>query len=143
MEIIVFFKKIFQSNNKVSLKNCIRYNQLLSTQKEKAVHDFLKHYNEGKSISFEVKPLDIVRYPGLTIYQIEFKKYINFYAFSNSEKCIDEFLQNEKHRFQISTKKWFKCSFIIENTQNPIRPDLQPLLNTRYWTTETYDSIYQ
>ena len=32
--------------------------------------------------------------------------------------------------------------FIIENTQNSIRPDLQPLLNTRYWTTETYDSIY-
>ena len=26
--------------------------------------------------------------------------------------------------------------------QNSIRPDLQPLLNTRYWTTETYDSIY-
>ena len=32
--------------------------------------------------------------------------------------------------------------FIIENTQNSIRPDLQPLLNARYWTTETYDSIY-
>ena len=36
----------------------------------------------------------------------------------------------------------FKCSFIIENTQNSIRPDLQPLLNTRYWTTEFYDSVY-
>ena len=47
-----------------------------------------------------------------------------------------------KHRFQASTKKWFKCSFIIENTRNSIRPDLQTLLNTRYWTTETYDSIY-
>ena len=47
-----------------------------------------------------------------------------------------------KHRFQASTKKWFKCSFIIENTQNSFRPGLQPLLNTRYWTTETYDSIY-
>ena len=35
-----------------------------------------------------------------------------------------------------------KCSFIIENTQNSIHPDLQPLLNTRYWTTETYKSIY-
>ena len=137
-----FFQKLFQSNNKAFLKTCIRCNQFLAAQKEKAVHDFLKHYNEGKSIPFEEKPLDIVKYPGLTIYQIEFKKYNNFYAFSNSEKCVDEFLQNVKHRFQASTKKWFKCSFIIENTQNSIRPDLQPLLNTRYWTTETYDSIY-
>ena len=28
------------------------------------------------------------------------------------------------------------------DNKNSIRPDLQPLLNTRYWTTETYDSIY-
>ena len=47
-----------------------------------------------------------------------------------------------KYRFQATNKKWFKCSFTIENTQNSIRPDLQALTNTRYWTTETYDSIY-
>ena len=38
--------------------------------------------------------------------------------------------------------KQFKYSFNIKNTQNFIRPDLQPLLNTRYWTTQTYDGIY-
>ena len=78
----------------------------------------------------------------LVIYQIEYKKYKNLYSFYNSEKCVDEFLQNIKYRFHATTKKRFKCSFIIENTQNSIRNDLQPLLNTRYWTTETYDSIY-
>ena len=78
----------------------------------------------------------------LVIYQIEYKKYKNLYSFYNSEKCADEFLQNIKYRFHATTKKRFKCSFIIENTQNSIRNDLQPLLNTRYWTTETYDSIY-
>ena len=78
----------------------------------------------------------------LIIYQIEYKKYKNLYSFYNSEKCVDEFLQNIKYRFHATTKKRFKCSFIIENTQNSIRNDLQPLLNTRYWTTETYDSIY-
>ena len=55
---------------------------------------------------------------------------------------MDEFLQNFKFRFRATTKKLFKCLFTIENTQNSIRADLQPLLNTRYWTTETYDSIY-
>ena len=78
----------------------------------------------------------------MTIYQIEFKKYNTFFFFFNSEKCVEEFLQNVKYRFYATSKKWFKCSFIIESTQNPIRPDLQPLLNTPYWTTETYDSVY-
>ena len=76
------------------------------------------------------------------IYYIEFKKHSSFYNFYDSEKCVDDFLRNVKYRFKSTNKKWFKCSFNIENTQNSIRPDLQPLLNTRYWTTETYDSIY-
>ena len=42
----------------------------------------------------------------------------------------------------MTNKKWFKCSFTIENTQTSIRPDLQALTNTRYWTTVTCDSIY-
>ena len=93
-----FFQKLFQAKNKSLLTNCVRCNEFLTTEKHKAVHDFLRHYDDGKSIPFEEKPLDI--------------------------------------------KKWFKCSFNIENTQNSIRPDLEPLLNTRYWTTETYDSTY-
>ena len=60
-----FFQKLFQSDNKAFLKNCIRCNQFLATRKEKAIHDFLKHYNDGKSILFEEKPLDIIRYPAL------------------------------------------------------------------------------
>ena len=51
-------------------------------------------------------------------------------------------MKNVKYRFKSSNKKWFKCSFNIENTRNSIRPDLEPLSNTRYWTTETYDSTY-
>ena len=102
----------------------------------------MKHYGDGKDIPFEEKPLDIIRYPSLTIYQIEYKKYSSHYSFFNSEKCVEEFLQNVKHRFYATSKKWFKCSFIIENTQNSTRPNSQPLLNTRYWTTETYDSVY-
>ena len=42
----------------------------------------------------------------------------------------------------VTNKKWFKCSFTIENTQNGSSADLQALTDIRYWTTETYDSIY-
>ena len=137
-----FFQKLFQSDNRAFLKNCLRCDRFLTTKKEKAVHDFLKHYNEGKEIHFEEKRLDIIRYPALLIYQIEYKKYSNHYSFFNSKKCVEEFLQKVKYRFHTTSKKWFKCSFIIENTQNSIRPDLEPLLNTRYWTNKTYDSVY-
>ena len=137
-----FFQKLFHSDNRAFLKNCLSCDQFLTTKKEKAIHDFLKHYSEGKDIPFEEKPLDVVRYPSLLIYQIEYKKYSHRYSFYNSDKCVDEFLQNVKYRFHATSKKWLKCSFIIENTQNSMLPDLQPLLNTGYWTTETYDSIY-
>ena len=60
----------------------------------------------------------------------------------NSDKCVNEFLKNVKYRFKSSNIKWFKCSFNIENTQNSTWPDLESLLNTRYWTTESYDSTY-
>ena len=76
------------------------------------------------------------------IYSIEFQKYSSFYSFYDSENCADDFLRNAKYRFTSTSKKWFKCSFIIENIQNSIHPDLQPLLNNRYWTTQTYDSTY-
>ena len=124
------------------LKNCIRCTEFLATEKQKAVQDFLKHYEEGKNIRLEEKPLDIERYPGVTIYYNEYEKHSSFYNFYYSEKCVDDFLRNIKYRFKSTNKKCLKCFFNIENTQNSIRPDLRLLLNTRYWTTETYDSIY-
>ena len=91
-----FFQKLFQSKNKTLLKNCIRCNEFLATEKQKAVPDFLKHYDEAKNILFEEKLLDIVKYPGLMVYYIDFKKYSSFYNFYNSEKCVDDFLRNLK-----------------------------------------------
>ena len=84
-----FFQKLFQAKNKSLLTNCVRCNEFLTTEKHKAVHDFLRHYDDGKSIPFEEKPLDILRYPALTIYSTEFQKHSNFYDFYNSEKCVD------------------------------------------------------
>ena len=118
-----FFQKLFQTKNKSLLKNCVRCNEFLTTKKDKEIHDFLK--------------LDILKYPALMIYSIGFQKHSNFGNFYNSEKCVDDFLKSVKHRVKSTNKEWFKCSFNIENTQTFIRHDLQPLLNSRYWTTET------
>ena len=93
------------------LTNYIRCNEFLATEKQKAVLDFLKHYDDGKSIPFEEKPLDIVRYPALTIYSIEFQKHRSFYNFYDSQKCVDDFLRNVNYRFKSTNKKWFKMFF--------------------------------
>ena len=89
--------------------------EFLTTDKLKAVHNFLKHNEDGKSIPFEEKPLDILKVPALAIYSIEYSKYKDFYNFYNSEDCVDDFLRNVKYRFKSCSKRWIKCSFTIEN----------------------------
>ena len=123
------------------LKRCSRCDKFLVTEKQKAVHNFLKHEN-GKSIPFEEKLLDILKLPALAIYSIEFRKHQKFYDFYNYELCVDDFLGNVRYRFKTGSKKWFKCSFVIENIQKSLYPGLQPIINSRYWSTATYDSIY-
>ena len=87
------FKKLFVTNNRAFLRNCLWCDQFLTTKKEKAVHDFIKHYDAGKEVPFEEKSIEIIQLPALTIYKIEFKKYKNQYSFFNSEKCVDDFLK--------------------------------------------------
>ena len=63
-----FFQKLFQiKNNKSILKQCVRCSEFLTTEKHKSIHNFLKHYEEGKNGPFEKKPIDIVKLHGLTM----------------------------------------------------------------------------
>ena len=84
-----FFQKLFQIRDTAVLRQCIRF---LTTDKHKAVHNFLKHYEDSKSIPFEEKPVDSLKLPALTIYSTEYSKYKDFYNFYNSEDCVDDFL---------------------------------------------------
>ena len=137
-----FFQKLFQIKNKSLLKQCLRCSEFLTTEKHKSIPNFLKHYEEGKGVPFEDKPIDIVRFCGLTIYSIQFQKHKDFYDFFNSEKCVDGFLRNAKYMFKPGGKKWIKCSFTIENIQNSPYKDLRPIINSRYWTTPPNEGIY-
>ena len=100
-----FFQTSFQIKDKSVLKRCLRCDEFLVTDKHKAVHNFLKHYEDDKTIPFEEKPLDILKLPALTIYSIEFRKHQNFYDFYNSELCVDDFLRNVRYRFKTVSKK--------------------------------------
>ena len=79
-----FFQKLFQiKNNKSILKQCVRCSEFLTTEKHKSIHNFLKHYEEGKNVPFEEKSIDIVKFHGLTIYSIEFQIFMNFLILKN------------------------------------------------------------
>ena len=91
-----FFQKLFQIKDKTLLKRCLRCDKFLVTEKQKAVHNFLKHYEDGKTIPFEEKQLDLLKLPALTIYSIEFRKHQFFYDFYNSELCVDDFFKKCK-----------------------------------------------
>ena len=64
------------------------------TEHHKAVHNFLKHYDEGNGIPFEDKPVEVQKHLGLTIYSIEFHKHKDYYDFSNPEELVDSCLKN-------------------------------------------------
>ena len=91
MKTIFFFQKLFQIKNKTVLKRCVRCEEFLTTDKHKSVHNFLKHYDEGKNIPFEDKPIDILRFNGLTIYSVEFQEHKDFYNLFNSVEVVDDF----------------------------------------------------
>lgn len=95
----------------------------------------MKHYDEGKDIPFEDKAIDILRFPGFTIYSIECQKHKDFYDFFNSEEVVDDFLRNAKYKFKPGRRKWIKYSFTIENIQQPPYQDLKPIIKSRYCTT--------
>ena len=137
-----FFQKSFQIRDKTVLRQWIRCDEFLTTNKHKAVHNFLKHYEDGKSIPFEKKPVDVLRLPTLTIYSIEYSKYKDFYNFYNSEDCLDDFLRNVKFRLKSGCKKWIKCSFTIDNIQNASYQGFRPILYSRYWTTSPHEGNY-
>ena len=57
-----------------------------------------------KDIPFEDKPIEILRFPRLTIYS-NFKKHKDFYDFFNSGKVVDDFVRNVKYKFKLRGKK--------------------------------------
>ena len=137
-----FFQKLFQIKDKRLLKRCLRCDKFLETEKQKTVHNFVKHYEDGKTIPYEEKPLDVLRLASLMIYSIEFRKHQIFYDFYNSELCVKNLFKNVRYRFKAGSKKWFKCSFVIENIQKSLYLGSQPIINSRYWTNATHDSVY-
>ena len=73
-----FFKKLFEEeqNNVFHGKKCVRCKEFLPTAKSKTRHDFLRHYEVGRSAALvEEKPIAITTISPIKIYEIRFENH--------------------------------------------------------------------
>ena len=138
-----FFQKLFQkTNNSAILRKCLRCDDFITTRHYKIKHDFLKHYDEGQTNLYEDKPIDIIKLPFMTKFEISIIKHGEYYNFFNSAEVVDDFLRNVHSKFKPSVLKYIKGTFVIENIQASAVENSAPISNSRFWSTEVYKGIY-
>ena len=81
------------------------------------MHDFLKHYDEGQNDLYEEQPLDIIKLPFMTKFEITIIKHGEYYNFFDSTEVVEEFVKNARSKFKPIVLKYIKATFTIENIQ--------------------------
>ena len=138
----VFFKKFIDQKQKVVLhrRKCHLCQEFVLSNK--AEHDFVKHYGAGKKSDQISKPLNVVTLGDVKKIEITFKEHSLDYNFYDSAALVDTFLAQVKDLVpRYENNVLIKAGFSIENVQQVFSKDYSdPLVQTRYWTTETFES---
>ena len=138
---ISFFKKLInQKNNVIYGRKCKDCNEFIFSNK--ITHDFLKHYDKGfsgkENVDFSTdKPLKITKIGDIEKYEVTFKEHSSDYDFFDSVAVVENFLNSVKNkipRYQFSVL--IRAGFSIENIQQALDNYTEPLLQSRYWSTE-------
>ena len=136
----LFFKKMIdQKKNIVHRRKCNYCGEFVFLNKTN--HDFLKHYGRG-NVDFDVdadndKPVDITNAGDVKKIEITFKEHSSFYDFFDSVAVVDNFLARVKSVMRrYENDVLLRAGFSIENIQQPLDNYTEPLLQTRYWSTE-------
>ena len=139
----VFFKRLIgqKKKNVMYRRNCNHCNEFVFVNKAK--HDFLKHYmigsgnvNDGNDDD-DARPLNVTNSGVIKKLGITFKEHSSYYDFFDSEAVVDGFLAEIKNYvFRYNNDVLIRAGFSIENVQQPLNDYLEPLVQTRYWSTE-------
>ena len=90
---------------------------------------------------FEEKPVNYPNLGEIRKYEITFDQHSHAYDFYNAEKLVEDFLLNVKNKVGRSDNDFFiKCGFSLENIQSSPIENEQPIKNSRYWSTEPYQT---
>ena len=133
---LLFKKLIDQRNNVIHGRKCKDCNEFVFSNK--TTHDFLKHYDKGFSIDFNLdKPINITKIGDIEKFEITFKEHSSSYDFFDSIAVVENFLNQVKNAMpRYDTNILLRGGFSIENIQQALDNYSEPLLQTRYWSTE-------
>ena len=138
----VFFKNFINQNQKVVIhrRKCNLCQEFVLSNK--AEHDFVRHYGSGNKVDQISKPLNVVTLGSVKKIEITFKEHSSYYDFYDSAALVDSFLAEIKDlvpRYQNDVL--IRAGFSIENIQQVFSNEYSdPLVQTRYWTTEPFQS---
>ena len=138
----VFFKNFINQNQKVVIhrRKCNLCQEFVLSNK--AEHDFVRHYGSGNKVDQISKPLNVVTLGSVKKIEITFKEHSSYYDFYDSTALVDSFLAEIKDlvpRYQNDVL--IRAGFSIENIQQVFSNEYSdPLVQTRYWTTEPFQS---
>ena len=141
-----FFKKLIDQKKKnvIHRRKCNYCNEFVFSSK--ADHDFLKHYD--REIEFDVdgnndldKPVTITNVGSIRKLEITFKEHSSHYDFFDPVAVVDSFLAQVKNLVQrYNNDVLIRAGFSIENVQQALDNYSEPLVQTRYWSTEPLQS---
>ena len=113
----------------------------------KVEHDFLKHYGRGLSTGADDDdvndnlPVTITNAGDVTKLEITFKEHSSYYNFFDSVAVVDSFLAQIKRLVKrYDNDVLIRMGFSIENVQQALDNYSEPLVQTRYWSTEPIQS---
>ena len=150
----IFFKKLIDQNEKnknvIYRRKCNYCNEFVYLNK--AEHDFLKHYEKGivfgggsgsdsssssSNTADAKKPVTVTNLGTIRKFEITFKEHSSYYDFFDSVAVIDSFLAQIKNYVQrYNNDVLIRAGFSIENVQQVLNDYSEPLVQTRYWSTE-------
>ena len=138
----LFFKRVINQGENVIFhrRKCSYCSEFVYLNK--ANHDFLKHYARGLSINaddndVDSKSVDISNVGDVKKFEITFKKHSFDYDFFDSAAVVDSFLARVKKLVgRYNNDVLLRAGFSIENIQQPLDNYSEPLVQTRYWSTE-------
>ena len=137
----VFFKKLINQNeNVLQWKKCNYCDEFVLN---KANHDFLKHYGRGFADDGDDINLPVIStiVGGIRKLEITFKEHSSDYDFFDPVAVVDKFLAQVKRLVQrYDNDVLIRAGFSIENIQQSLDNYLEPLVQTRYWSTEPLQS---
>ena len=138
----VFFKRLIglKKKNVMYRRNCNYCNEFVLVNKAK--HDFLKHYMIGSGSGNDdddanVKPLNVAYSGVIKKFEITFKEHSSYYDFFDSVAVVDGSLAEIKNYvLRYNNDVLIRAGFSIENIQQTLNDYSEPLVQTRYWSTE-------